>query len=81
MQLTLRDDLPFTSVKVAYQGLEIEVPDVLVDTGSATTVLAAGIVAMIGIVPEPADIPLYDSRCWWHRGCFRAPYYIAGCWR
>jgi hypothetical protein len=36
MQLTLRDDLPFLSVTVAYQGVEIEIPDVLVDTGSAT---------------------------------------------
>jgi hypothetical protein len=40
MRLTLKDDLPFLSVTVAYQGAEIEIPDVLVDTGSATTILA-----------------------------------------
>jgi predicted aspartyl protease len=56
VQLALRDNLPFTTVAVAYNGLKIEVTDVLVDTGSATTVLAAEIVASIGIVPEPADI-------------------------
>jgi predicted aspartyl protease len=61
MQLTLRDDLPFLSVTVAYQGVEIEIPDVLVDTGSATTILAADQVARIGIVPEPSDI-LYTIR-------------------
>jgi hypothetical protein len=52
MQLTLKDDLPFTRVRVAYQGTEVEIADVLVDTGSATTILAASEVAQIGIVPE-----------------------------
>jgi hypothetical protein len=56
VNLELRDNLPFTNVTVAYKELEIEVTNVLVDTGSATTVLAAEIVALIGIVPEPADI-------------------------
>ncbi len=56
MQLTLIDELPFTTVKVAYRGVEIEVSNMLVDTGSATTILAADIVAQIGISPEPADI-------------------------
>lgn len=52
MQLTLRDDLPFVTVLVAYRSAEIEVVDVLVDTGSASTILAADAVAAIGIVPE-----------------------------
>jgi predicted aspartyl protease len=55
MQLILRDDLPFTILTIAYEGVETEVQDVLVDTGSATTVLAADIVASIGIEPEPTD--------------------------
>jgi predicted aspartyl protease len=61
MQLTLKDDLPFTRVRVAYQGTEGEIADVLVDTGSATTILAASEVARIGIVPESSDI-LYVIR-------------------
>ncbi|MCI0578188.1 MAG: retroviral-like aspartic protease family protein [Chloroflexi bacterium] len=61
MQLIVQDDLPFTTVKVAYARMEIEVPDVLIDTGSATTVLAADIVASIGIIPEPSDL-LYTIR-------------------
>ena len=61
MRLTLRDDLPFVQVSVIYQGAEIEISDVLVDTGSATTILAADQVARVGIVPEPSD-RLYTIR-------------------
>ena len=45
MQLTLKDDLPFVKMTVTYGKAEIEIPSVLVDTGSATTILAADIVA------------------------------------
>jgi predicted aspartyl protease len=61
MQLILRDGLPFISLTVAYQGRQVEIADVLVDTGSASTLLAADAVAQIGIVPEPADV-LYTVR-------------------
>ncbi|MGD9317948.1 MAG: retropepsin-like aspartic protease [Anaerolineae bacterium] len=61
MRLTLKDDLPFIPVTVAYRGTEIQIPDVLIDTGSATTILAADQVAHIGIVPEPSD-RLYTIR-------------------
>jgi len=61
MRLTLKDDLPFTRLKVAYRGAVIEITDVLVDTGSATTILAADQVAQIGILPEPSDT-LYAIR-------------------
>jgi len=56
MRLTLRDDLILVSVTVAYQGREVEVPDMVVDTGSATTMLSTDIVAQIGIVPELHDV-------------------------
>jgi len=36
MSLTLRDNLPVTTVTVAYQGTTMDIPHVLVDTGSAT---------------------------------------------
>lgn len=55
MQLTLRYNLPFTVVKVSYQGTSIDVSDVLIDTGSASTILAADIVAAINILPLPQD--------------------------
>ncbi len=55
MQLILKNNLPFTTLKVTYSGKSIEVPHVLIDTGSASTVLAADILMQIGIVPEPQD--------------------------
>jgi predicted aspartyl protease len=55
MQLFLKDDLPFTSIKLEYCDKTIEVTDVLIDTGSASTILSADIVAQIGITPEPSD--------------------------
>jgi predicted aspartyl protease len=56
MRLTLHDDLIVVSVTVAYQGQEVEVPDMVVDTGSATTMLSTDVVAQIGIVPERHDV-------------------------
>jgi predicted aspartyl protease len=61
MQLTLKDDLPFVQVGVVYQGAELAISNVLVDTGSATTILSADQVTRVGIVPEPSDI-LYTIR-------------------
>lgn len=55
MQLTLKDDLPFTTITIEYRGQELSLSDVLIDTGSASTILAADWVAKIGIVPEPGD--------------------------
>jgi predicted aspartyl protease len=56
MPLTLRDNLPFITITVTYQGSTLDIPQVLVDTGSATTLLAADIVATIGIIPLPQDV-------------------------
>jgi predicted aspartyl protease len=56
MQLKLVDDLPFATVALAYQNKTVEIDNVLINTGSATTVLAADQVAQIGLVPAPDDI-------------------------
>ena len=56
MQLTLQDDLILVSVTVSYQGQEIQVPDIVIDTGSATTMISTDIVAQVGIVPEMDDV-------------------------
>ena len=61
MRLTLKDNLPFVQVTIVHQGKELTISDVLVDTGSATTILAADQVSQIGIVPEPSDT-LYTIR-------------------
>ena len=56
MHLTLKDDLPFTTVTIAYLGQHIDISSVLIDTGSASTILNADLVATIGITPDPQDI-------------------------
>ena len=54
--LLLKDDLLFTTITIAYQGAVLDIEHVLVDTGSATTILAVDIVAAVPIVPLPEDI-------------------------
>jgi Aspartyl protease len=61
MQIQLRDDLPFVSVSLIYQGQEISIPDVLIDTGSATSMFSADRLAVIGISPQAED-NLYTIR-------------------
>ena len=55
VNLEQRDSLLFVSVVVGYEGGEVEVPSVLVDTGSATTVLSIDALAELSIQPEPGD--------------------------
>jgi predicted aspartyl protease len=55
LQLTLRDELPFVTLRVVHRGDAVDVANVLLDTGSASTLLNADIAATIGIFPEPAD--------------------------
>lgn len=61
MQLSLIDNLPFATITVAYMGNAIDINNVLVDTGSGTTILAADIVSSIQITPSPEDT-LYTIR-------------------
>jgi predicted aspartyl protease len=61
MEISLRDGLPFVSVTVAYASGSLTIPDVVLDTGSAHTVLSADILGPLGIVPQPDDV-LYAVR-------------------
>ncbi len=56
MKLELKYNLPFVSASVRHQGRVIDIKPVLVDTGSASTVLSADAVEAIGIVPQADDI-------------------------
>lgn len=55
MRLSLKHNLPFTTAKISYQGKTVEVSQVLVDTGSATTLFAIDALAEIQIRPLPTD--------------------------
>ena len=56
MKLVLRESLLFVPVTLVYRGVRLEIDDILVDTGSATTLLSIDAVAPLGIYPEATDI-------------------------
>jgi len=55
MHLPLKYDLPCVTVRIGYQGDEIDIPDVVVDTGSGSTLIATEFAAQAGIAPLPQD--------------------------
>jgi hypothetical protein len=56
MQLRLSDDLPFVSIVLGFRNMNTLIDGVLVDTGSASTILAAHVVEAVGITPELDDV-------------------------
>ncbi|MBP2119305.1 hypothetical protein J2Z45_002898 [Cohnella lubricantis] len=48
--------MPFVPVTIHFRGRTLELGKVLLDTGSASTLIKADIVGEIGIVPEEDDI-------------------------
>ena len=55
MQLVLQDNLPFITIVVGYNESIVEVSNVLIDTGSASSIFATDIVDALQIVPLPQD--------------------------
>lgn len=55
LQLVLREGLPFVTLTLAHKGASVDVPNVLVDTGAASTVVNADIAGAIGVVAERTD--------------------------
>ena len=55
MNLTIQYNLPFISIQAGYCGLSVDISHILVDTGSATTILNADILSTIGVKPEAND--------------------------
>src|SRR5690554_6576872 len=55
-ELQIKDNLPFVQMKVQYKNKEKMLNNVLVDTGSASSILKGELVRDIGIKPEPDDI-------------------------
>ena len=52
MKLEVLYNLPFISIDVAYMGASINVSNMLIDTGSASTILSADSVKEISIQPD-----------------------------
>ena len=55
MKIHLQDGLPYVTMTIAYQDQQIELPNVLLDTGSAGTVFSADKVLGIGLHYEAND--------------------------
>jgi len=55
VRLELEGNLPFVAIKLGYRGVEIEIAKVLIDTGSASTLLSVDTVSSIGLFPLPED--------------------------
>ncbi|MBU0568219.1 retropepsin-like domain-containing protein [bacterium] len=55
MKIRIREGLPFVTLTLVYQGKELEVKEVLIDTGSAGTIFSSDKVASIGLAAEPQD--------------------------
>jgi predicted aspartyl protease len=55
MQIQLQYNLPFVIITAEYNGNSIQIPSVLIDTGSASTLLSIDVLSKIGIKPEPND--------------------------
>ena len=55
MQLIFRHNLAFVTATLTYDGTSVEVPDVLVDTGAASTVINADLAAEARIYLRPSD--------------------------
>lgn len=61
MQLQLKNDLPMITAVVAFRGVAAEIANVLIDTGSATSIFNADQLARIALTPAPDDA-LYTIR-------------------
>jgi len=61
MQLKLIDGLPYSEVTIVYRNQNMIVENVLVDTGSASTIFSSDLMKNIGISPRPDD-PLHTIR-------------------
>jgi len=55
MKIRLLDGLPFVSASLVFRGKEINFENMLLDTGSAGTVLASDKVVPIDLIAEPDD--------------------------
>lgn len=55
MQLQLRGELPFVTASLTFRSVTIEISDVLVDTGAASTILNADLAAEAGVYLDASD--------------------------
>jgi predicted aspartyl protease len=54
MDIQIRNELIFTSIKLIYKGVS-KIIDKVIDTGAAETIISPDIVEEIGVIAEPKD--------------------------
>jgi hypothetical protein len=64
IELRLLHDLPIVAIEIVFEGRTLYLENVLLDSGSAGTILDADVVAEIGVRPEGTDS---DSHSAWDR--------------
>ncbi|WP_352419478.1 retropepsin-like aspartic protease [Proteiniborus sp.] len=55
MNITIKDGLPFIEVELIHEGKIIKLENVLLDTGSASTIISTDIALDLGLGPSPED--------------------------
>jgi predicted aspartyl protease len=56
MNIKMRHGLPFIEVELLHKGRSQQFINFLIDTGSASTLIAAEIAVQLGLGPEPDDV-------------------------
>lgn len=67
MKILLRDGLPYITVTLVYRGQQVELENILLDTGSVGTAFSADKVLSVGLKYEIADA-VYRIRGNWRWG-------------
>ena len=55
MRIRIQDSLPFVTAVLIYRGQQLVLENMLLDTGSASTILSTDRVQKVGLVPRPED--------------------------
>ena len=55
MKLSLKDGLPFVEINLLHKGKEVRINNVLVDTGSASTIISTEVAIALKLEPSPND--------------------------
>lgn len=57
MILINRNGLIFLNIAIRYNGIALDIQNIVLDTGSSNTVLDVDVLSPLGVSPEPSDIP------------------------
>ena len=55
MKFYIKDGLPFTEINLSHEGKEVFIDNVLIDTGSASTIISTEVAISLDLGPSPDD--------------------------